>query len=276
MRALALLCLLVLPAVAQAAAPAPRPLVYVDPGHGGKQDGALGLKGDKEKAVTLQVARLVREALEKKLGAQAVLTRTADVDLDLPERIRRANEARADLFVSVHCNAMPVGPLRARARGVETYFLSTEATGEQAERVAAAENAEARKTKASADPLADILEDLAQTQAHHDASVLAYTLQEKLVAALDVPDRGVHQAPFIVLMGAQMPAVLVEVGYLTHPTESKQLVDKAWQAKIADGLVAGIGAFLAERSRLPTPPVAPADAGVAADSGTSADAAAVR
>jgi N-acetylmuramoyl-L-alanine amidase len=141
---------------------------------------------------------------------------------------------------------MPVGPSRWGTHGVETYFLSAEAGGEQAERVAARENAEARKQQGSGDALANILSDLAQTEAHHDASSLAYSVHQRLVKDLGAPDRGVHQAPFIVLMGAEMPAILVEVGFLTSPVEGPKLADKAYQARIADSLVDGIAAYLGE------------------------------
>jgi N-acetylmuramoyl-L-alanine amidase len=222
------------------------PVVFIDAGHGGKMGGAVGVKGEPEKNVTLQIARRLRDALQKRLSATVLLTRDADVDVDLYERMAKANAAKAQVFVSVHCNAMPLGPVRGGARGVETYFLSAEATGEQAARVAARENAEAHKQQASGDTLAGILADLAQTEAHHDASALAYAVHQRLVKDLGAADRGVHQAPFIVLMGAQMPAILVEVGFITSPLEGVWLSDKAYQEKIADALVDGIAAYLGE------------------------------
>ena len=112
--------------------------------------------------------------------------------------------------------------------------------------MAARENAEARKTQAGADPLTNILNDLAQTEAHHDASLLAYAVHQRLIKDLGAIDRGVHQAPFIVLMGAEMPAILVETGFLTSPAEAQKLIDKDYQGKIAESLVNGIVAFLGE------------------------------
>ncbi|MBI5547907.1 MAG: N-acetylmuramoyl-L-alanine amidase [Deltaproteobacteria bacterium] len=244
-----------------------RPIVWVDPGHGGKMEGAVGHKGVLEKAVALQISKRLEEELARSLGARVLLSREGDQDVELSERMRRANEAGAQVFVSVHCNAMPLGPTRAHAKGVETYFLSAEATGEQARRVAAAENAEARKVKASKDPLANILDDLATTEAHRDASALAYAVHQQLIKDLGATDRGVHQAPFIVLMGAQMPAVLVEVGFLTNPAEAALLTDKEHQGKVARSLAAGIASWLDEvaRRRMPLeqlePPVRQAEGG---------------
>jgi N-acetylmuramoyl-L-alanine amidase len=247
------------PSAADSGAPAPSvadagvaavhvkpPVVFVDAGHGGKMDGASGPRGVREKAITLQIAKRLKQELEKRLGAKVLLTRDTDVDIDIYDRMRRANEAKAEVFVSVHCNAMPPGPYRANTRGIETYFLSAEATGKEAEAVAARENAEARKAQVGADPLTNILNDLAQTEAHHDASLLAYAVHQRLIKDLGTADRGVHQAPFIVLMGAEMPAILVEAGFLTSPAEAQKLVDKEYQTKIADSLVDGIVAFLGE------------------------------
>lgn len=246
MRAWVLLACLLAPSAAAAQNPL---VVWVDAGHGGRMGGANALNGENEKTITLQIARRLRDEITKRLGAKVLLTRDADEDVELSERIRRANAAHADLFVSIHCNALPEGPGRSLTKGIETYFLSAEATGEQARRVAARENAEARKTRAIGDPLAEILNDLAQTEAHHDASTLAYAVHQWLVQGLRTFDRGVHQAPFIVLMGAEMPAILVEVGFVTHPAESLKLTEKAYQGRIAQALVDGIAAYLDETGR---------------------------
>ncbi len=222
--------------------------VFLDAGHGGKLDGAVGPKGDKEKNVALAVVKRLQDALVK-AGAKVLLTRSADVDVDLWDRMTRANEAKADLFISVHCNAMPYGRARAVTRGIETYFLSAETTDEQAQRVVALENGETKRLKRSSDPLANILDDLAQTEAHHHASAFAYAVHQRLIKDLAVPDRGVQQAPFIVLMGAQMPAILVEVGFISHPEEGKLLATKDYQGRIAASLLEGIGEFVEENGR---------------------------
>ncbi|MGC4117016.1 MAG: N-acetylmuramoyl-L-alanine amidase [Myxococcales bacterium] len=239
-----------------AAAPTPAPAlpkldgltVFLDAGHGGKLDGAVGAKGEKEKNVALAIVKRLKDELAK-AGAKVLLTRAADVDVDLWDRMTKANDAKADLFVSVHLNAMPFGRARAITHGVETYFLSAETTDEQAQRVVAAENGETKRLKRSTDPLANILDDLAQTEAHHDASAFAYAVHQQLIEDLGAADRGVQQAPFIVLMGAQMPAILVEVGFISHPDEGKRLSDKEYQGRVASSLVQGIGAFVEENGK---------------------------
>ncbi len=229
---------------APALASSDHPVICIDPGHGGSQNGAVGPEEQKEKDVALEVAKRLAEDLRAKLGAKVILTRETDVEVDLEERVRIANEAKADVFVSIHCNSMPTQRARRLANGMETYFLSAEASGEAAKDLAARENAEQRKKEQSGDALSFILDDLARTQAHRDASRLAYTVHQKMTGAVKAHDRGVHQAPFVVLMGAEMPAILVEIGYISHPRESKKLLEKGYQRKIAESLAVGIGDFL--------------------------------
>lgn len=232
--------LLAAPALADGA----RPVICVDPGHGGSKNGAIGPANRKEKDVALEVSLRLAKELESKLGAKVVLTRDEDVEVDLEERVRIANQARADVFISIHCNSMPTARARRLAHGMETYFLSAEASGEAARDLAARENAEQVKREEKTDPLAFILDDLARTQAHQDASRLAYTVHQKMVGRAKANDRGVHQAPFVVLMGAEMPAILVEIGYISHPRESKKLVQAKYQQQVAESLAEGIGEFL--------------------------------
>jgi N-acetylmuramoyl-L-alanine amidase len=235
-------CLLTVIALLALAAPAWGQVVVLDPGHGGSKEGAVSADGVREKDVALKLARALKTELEKS-SVKVLLTREGDFDLGLAERMKIANDAGADLFVSIHLNSFPP-KARKRVHGVETYFLSTEATEEQARRVAEAENAEAGPQQGPTDDLAFILSDLARTEAHRDSSKLAYLVHQHMVADLGANDRGVHQAPFIVLMGAQMPAILAEVGFLSHPDESKLLVDHAHQKKIVRSLAAGIVSFL--------------------------------
>ena len=150
------------------------PVVVLDPGHGGPKTGAVSTSGEREKEIALEIARKLKAELEK-ASVRVLLTRESDKDVELKERIRLANDAGADLFVSIHLNSMPKRYWN-RVRGIETYFLSMEATGERAQQVAALENAEAGEQAAPTDDLAFILNDLAQTQAHRDASRLAYTV----------------------------------------------------------------------------------------------------
>ncbi len=240
------LALLVLPLSALAAERPPR--IVLDPGHGGPQEGATSSGGLQEKDVALQVARRLRSLLEKQLGAQVLLTRDDDHFLTLSARVAFSNEQRPDLFISLHCNAMPTRRTRARVHGLETYFLSAAASNATARAAAARENSEApvaRKARGDS-TLAFILEDLARSEAHQDSSRLAYAIHPRLISRTKGSDRGVLQAPFYVLNGVEAPAVLVELGYLTHPSEGPRLGRAAYQEKLATAIAEGVKAFLAD------------------------------
>jgi N-acetylmuramoyl-L-alanine amidase len=235
--------------------PPPRPpafVVVVDPGHGGDQDGALSPSGVKEKDVVLQIARRLRPKLEQ-LGAKVVLTRTGDIGVPLTTRAAVANGLKADLFVSIHLNSMATAEGRRVSSGVETYFLSADASDANAAAAAARENADRMAGEPlpdPGDPVAGILQDLEESASLAGSSRLAYALHDRLVAGLGSEDRGVKQAPFYVLAGARMPAVLLEVGFISNGTESQRLTSAAHQEKIAGAIAAGVGAWReAERRR---------------------------
>ncbi len=223
--------------------PARRLLIALDAGHGGPKVGAVRGKLI-EKNIAADVVRALKVRLLAK-GFRVMETRPGDADVDLRDRVVNANEAEADLFISIHCNAMPRGVASRRVRGVETFFLSADATDEATRRLAEYENGEplSRAQLASANPLEAILFDLTVSAAHHDSSRLAYTVQEALVKATGFPDRGVRQAPFAVLNGAKMPAILVELGFLSHPVEGKALADPILQARSATGILGAVEAF---------------------------------
>lgn len=217
-------------------------LIVIDPGHGGEKEGAVGPGGLREKDIALSVSRLLAEELRKR-GHRVLLTRERDLSLGLLPRVQLANQANADLFVSIHANSV-AGAARARANGIETYFRSAEASDAQAAALAALENADDEEGQAAPiDPLEAILEDLARSEAHVDSSSLAIAIHQRLVEATGSRDRGVRQAPFLVLQGARMPAVLVEIGYISHPTESRRLADPAHQQRIARSIADGIVGF---------------------------------
>jgi N-acetylmuramoyl-L-alanine amidase len=235
---------------AEPAAPADtaRPLVVViDPGHGGEEVGAKGPKGSLEKDVTLSIARKLKAALTNSLGHQVFLTRDKDEDVGLDQRAAIANNFKADLFVSIHANAS-----RARgASGSEVYFLAYQASDDDSRRVAQAEG-EIATTTASAGgggDLALILWDMAQAEHLEESSSLASRIQEELADVTGSEGRGVKQAPFRVLVGAAMPAVLVEVAFISHPDEEKLLTSDTYQAKLAAGLMRGIRRYELERER---------------------------
>lgn len=220
--------------------------VVLDPGHGGKDPGARGVTGDQEKSVTLAIAREVAVRLEKDPSIDVVLTRDSDETVGLEQRTALANARGADLFVSIHANASE----SPEAVGVETYTLNN--TDDRATiRLAALENG---LTLTGAVPdesdLAYILSDLLQTGKEDESIALAEAVQGQLVRYLrgrwrDVSDLGVKKGPFYVLVGAYMPCVLVEVGFLTHPDEGPRVASPRYQRDVAEGIRRGIRAFLA-------------------------------
>jgi N-acetylmuramoyl-L-alanine amidase len=226
-------------------------VIVIDPGHGGGDTGAIGPGGAREKDLTLTLSERLAAALRDRLPVRVVLTRTEDAELPLATRAALGNELEADLFLSLHLNSS----YGRSARGTETYFLSLEASDERAAEAAAAANA---ANGAAADPAADlelILWDMAQSRHLAASQQLANLIQEELNQALELRDRGVKQAPFTVLMGAAMPAVLVELGFLSNPEEEQRLRDPAYQTALTDALVRAISRFRAlEGEPLPEAP----------------------
>ncbi len=222
-------------------------VVVVDPGHGGERMGALAPDGTAEKDLALQLARRIAKRLERQ-GARVILTRIGDIELPLVNRAAVANAERADLFISVHLNSMATRSRRLRTQGIETYFLSADATDASATAVAARENADRLAGEPAidpSDPVSGILDDLEHTAALSGSSRLAYAVHEKLVKATQAEDHGVKQAPFYVLAGARMPAVLIEAGFISHPEESRKLRSAAYQETVAQAVAAGVAAFRA-------------------------------
>ncbi len=233
------------------AAPAPVPahaaplLIALDPGHGGDHDGAVGPTGSKEKDLTLAIARQVALLCQSELSAKVVFTRETDQDVELNARVAFANKKRANLFLSIHLNSMPTEESRRLAHGIETYFLSADPSDASAEAQAARENLDDLQVHSPGKrrDVDRILNDLALTEAQADSSKLAYAIHEKLVAASTATDRGVHQAPFFVLTGARMPAVLIETGFISNPDEELKLESPAYQRLLAQAIVDGIKEF---------------------------------
>lgn len=212
--------------------------IVLDPGHGGKEVGALGGNGLMEKDLTLAICRQLADALAAKTGARVVLTRDDDALVSLEQRTAIANQYKADLFLSVHLNAAVVKD----AKGSETYFLSLEASDELARRAAETENAASGGTAAAnaASDLNLILWDLAQQAYLDESSKFAQAIQEEMNAATGVSNRGVKQAPFKVLVGATMPAALVEVGFITNPEEEKKLLSAEFQKLMVDAITRAV------------------------------------
>jgi N-acetylmuramoyl-L-alanine amidase len=224
-------------------------LVVVDPGHGGEKHGAAGPGGLTEKQIALQIARRVASHLARQ-GGRVILTRTGDTTVSLDARAALANLKEVDLFLSIHLNSMPTPAARRATQGIETYFLSADASDAAATEVAERENADrlAGEPEPGADPVANILEDLDRTETLARSSRLAQALHERLVVETGAEDRGVKQAPFIVLAGARMPAVLLEVGFLSHPEEGRRLADRAYQERVAKAIAAGVAIWRSPRT----------------------------
>src|SRR3989337_908859 len=217
--------------------------IVIDPGHGGEDTGAIGPTGINEKDINLGIAKRLEKLISQKMSVKVILTRTDDTFLPLEQRAIIANKNQADLFISIHANAS----YRKGAGGVETYFLSFDASDEDAKRAAAFENAvasfENKAVKTNIDDLKTILMDMAQTSVLNESSQFAEIVQENLCKVLKVENRGIKQAPFIVLVGAAMPAVLVEVGFISNANEEKRLTEKETQRTIAEAILKSILTF---------------------------------
>ena len=214
--------------------------IVLDPGHGGKDPGAIGKHGLKEKDVVLKIARLLKKKLSAK-GYKVLMTRDRDVFIPLEERTAFANTKEADLFVSIHANASP----RRSARGIETYYLNF-TNDKEAMRVASRENATSNKKMGD---LQFILYDLMQTSKINESSRLAYYVQNSITRTVSnqyvrVDNLGTKQAPFYVLIGANMPSILIETSFISNPTEEKRLRDNRYLELIADGILKGIERYI--------------------------------
>lgn len=238
-------------ATAQLAAPSPPRrgeqirTIVIDPGHGGADTGAIGSRGMQEKELTLMLARALRSRLEARIPARVILTRSEDLDLPLDARTAIANQQKADLFISLHLNSVQ----DPGAKGAETYFSSLQASDAGAARVAAIENLSNPADGSDGDPLYDlqlILWDLAQSHYMAESQRLASLVQDELNEALQLRNRGVKQAPFRVLLGAAMPAILVECGFLSNPEEEALLIDPAYRSQVADSLVRAVLRYRAQ------------------------------
>ncbi|MCS7250807.1 MAG: N-acetylmuramoyl-L-alanine amidase, partial [candidate division WOR-3 bacterium] len=222
-------------------------LIVLDPGHGGKDPGAIGKMGTKEKDLNLIIAKKVKKYLEK-LGLDVILTRNNDIFLSLGERAKIANDNKADIFISIHCNSTP--KKNSYACGFEVYFLS-EARTDWERAVAQAENEvikyEITKSDINDDFLAFILADLAQQEFLKESQELAVAIQDAVCEILNIENRGVKQAGFYVLKGAFMPAVLIECGFLSNRQEEALLRKDRYQEKLARGIAEGIKRFISQR-----------------------------
>jgi len=221
--------------------------VVIDAGHGGDETGAKGPSGLLEKDVTLDVARRLKARLASEDGVAVFLTRDEDRKVALDDRTALANHERADLFVSIHANSSR----RDTARGSETYFLSYQATDDDARALAALENDTLgiERNVGGQSGLDLVLWDLAQSAFLKESSDLAEEIQDRLNDTLGVRNRGIKQAPFKVLMGATMPAVLVEIAFISSPEEERRLREVAFKDRIAEAIATSIRKFRERTAR---------------------------
>jgi N-acetylmuramoyl-L-alanine amidase len=216
--------------------------IVIDPGHGGHDTGTIGPHGLMEKDLCLDVAlRLGHEIEEKLPGAEVVYTRKDDTFIPLEQRTAIANEAKADLFISIHANSSH----DEAARGIETYYLNFATSAESME-VAARENALSQE---SLHDLQDIIKKIARNEKVEESKELASDIQDSLTHRLQLVsqnerNRGVKKAPFVVLIGANMPSVLSEISFISNPSDEKLLKKTDQRQRVADGLYRGIASYL--------------------------------
>ena len=216
-------------------------VVIIDPGHGGKDPGAIGRKGTKEKHVTLQIGNYLKELIQQRLGAKVLLTRNKDVFLDLEQRVEFANKNKADLFISIHVNSHP----QKSIHGLEVYHFG-KASDPRALEVAARENGMTLEDNAPAWQF--IIADKLNDQKIEESQTLAWTTNKTLVKTLKashkIKDHGVKTAPFYVLRFTTMPSILAEVAFVSNSEDEKRLRSKSYQKQLAEGMFKGIQSYL--------------------------------
>jgi len=215
--------------------------IVIDPGHGGHDTGTIGPEGLEEKDLVLDVGRRLGKLLETRLGSEVVYTRKDDTFIPLETRTAIANQARADLFVSIHANSSR----DPEARGVETYYLNFTSSPEALE-VAARENAVSEK---SIYELQDLVKKITLKDKIEESREFAGDVQQSLHSGLAVKspairDRGVKKAPFIVLIGANMPSILAEISFVSNPTDEHRLATSEYRQRIAESLYRGIAKYV--------------------------------
>jgi N-acetylmuramoyl-L-alanine amidase len=219
--------------------------VVIDAGHGGHDTGTIGPSGYTEKEVVLDVAMRLKDLIENDLGAEVVMTRSKDVFVPLETRTAVANQQKADLFISIHANSSK----QKTVRGVETFFLNITRSREVLD-IAARENA---TSGGLIHDLDDIVKKIMMNDKIDESRDLAQHVQKSLAALKGSgPDRGVKEAPFVVLIGANMPSVLAEIGFISNPSDEKQVKTPAWRQQIAESLFEGVRSYSDTLSGLKT------------------------
>ena len=223
--------------------------IVIDPGHGGMEPGAQGKYGTLEKDIALAIGLKFKAVIEKNLPVRVVMTRDKDERVSLENRAAIANFEKADLFISIHANSS----YRKDAHGSESFFLSREASDDEARMLAYLENNPAEVEKGiggdSEDEITMILWDMAQSAYLKESSLLAETFQEELNFLLKTRNRGIKQAPFRVLTGVACPAVLVEVAFISNPEEERKLQTEWFQNNVVEALYRGLENYINRYTR---------------------------
>ena len=214
--------------------------IVLDPGHGGHDTGTIGPKGLREKDLVLDVAKKLGAIIEERMGSEVVYTRSDDTFIPLERRTEIANEAKADLFLSIHANSSPA----RSAAGVETYYLSLTSSRTALE-VAARENSSSQQTIYD---LQDLLQKIALKDKVEESREFASRVQNSLFAVsakadARVKDRGVKKAPFVVLIGASMPSVLAEIGFISNLHDENIMKRQDYRDRVAEALYKGIASY---------------------------------
>ncbi len=222
--------------------------IAIDAGHGGVDNGKIGDSGILEKDVNLEIAYLLKTSFEDEFGVEVVMTRSGDELIPLGRRAEIANSAGADIFISIHCN----GWFHPDAGGFETFFLA-QGRSEYDDRLAREENASLKFENPDLKPgeledLDFILWDMVQNEFINESSALAELVQRELSEEIPIRNRGVKQAGFMVLKGLKMPAILVEVAFLSNPEEEELLQDRSFKAGVVEGIVEAVRKFRGTRS----------------------------
>lgn len=211
--------------------------VVIDAGHGGHDTGSIGPTGFMEKELVLDVSKRLKALIEEQMGAEVLLTRDTDTFVALESRTQLANQEKADLFISIHANSSP----EKNVRGVETFFLNLNTQSRDALATATRENAASDK---KIHELQDILQKIVLNDKADESRELAKHIQTAMIARGNAgSNRGVKQAPFVVLVGATMPSVLAEVSFISNPDEEKRLKTAEYRQKIAEALYRGIKSY---------------------------------
>jgi N-acetylmuramoyl-L-alanine amidase len=227
----------------------PRPVIVIDPGHGGIDHGTRAGGGEPEKNIVLDFSLMLRDKLEKSGKYRVVMTRTDDTFIELAERVRIARSRQAQLFISIHCDALARG--EGDAQGATIYTLSETATDAAAARLAEAENKAdvIAGVDLSAEPegIADILIDLAQRETRNFSSHFAKVVVSELKGTTRLHKQPLKSAGFRVLKAPDVPSVLLELGYVSNRGDLKQLTSDAWRQRTGDALVTAIEGFFRAR-----------------------------